>query len=148
MPIRFWETVSELHVYLMNKLPLIVLEGKILYELLLGKMPKLDNLRVFGCLFYASRLPRTDKFTTRARRVVLIGYSKTQKGYRLYDLEDKQFFVSRDITFRESIFCFKENQLEDTLDMFLFGEPITVPPCEEQHSVIPHSTPAIAELLP
>lgn len=125
-----------------------MLEGNTPYELFLGKEPKLEHLRLFVCLCYASTLHRTDKFTTRARRVVLIGYSKTQKGYRLYDLEDKQFFVSRDITFRESIFCFKENQLEDTLDMFLFGEPITVPPCEEQHSVIPHSTPAIAELLP
>lgn len=46
------------------------------------------------------------------------------------------------------MFPFKENQLEDTSDMFLLREPTTVPPCEEQHFVIPPFTPAIAKPLP
>ncbi|OIT18888.1 hypothetical protein A4A49_55906, partial [Nicotiana attenuata] len=36
-----------------------------------------------------------------------LGYSDTQKGYRLYDLENRTFLVSRDVIFKEYIFPFK-----------------------------------------
>ncbi|KAH0706256.1 hypothetical protein KY289_011332 [Solanum tuberosum] len=64
-----------------------------------------------------SKLPRSDRFAARAKKVVLVGYSETQKGYKLYDLEDKIFFVNRDVDFRESIFPFKIDATSD-LDMF------------------------------
>ena len=35
-----------------------------------------------------------------------MGYGTTQKGYKLYDLENKVFFISRDVVFTESIFPF------------------------------------------
>lgn len=73
---------------MINKLPYQVLERKTTYELLYGKKPKLDHLRVFGCLCYARKLPRGDKLTARAKRDVLVGYSKTKKGYNIYDLDE------------------------------------------------------------
>ncbi|OIT28415.1 hypothetical protein A4A49_57718, partial [Nicotiana attenuata] len=48
-----------------------------------------------------------DKFQPRAVRSVLMGYSVVQKGYLLFDLTHKRFFVSRNVTFRESVFPFK-----------------------------------------
>lgn len=36
-----------------------------------------------------------------------MGYSNTQKEFRLYDISLDIFFVSRDVTFREDIFPFK-----------------------------------------
>lgn len=39
----------------------------------------------------------------------MMGYSRSQKGYRLYSLDRCQFFVSRDVKFFESIFPFKES---------------------------------------
>ncbi|XP_049378182.1 uncharacterized protein LOC125842954 [Solanum stenotomum] len=36
-----------------------------------------------------------------------MGYSETQKGYKLYDLTTKSFFVSRDVQFLEHIFPFQ-----------------------------------------
>lgn len=100
MPISFWGNCIRTRVYLINKAPYHVLEDKTPYELLYGKEPKLDHLRVCGYLCYASKLPKGDKFA--AKRVVMVGYSETQKGYRLYDLEEKIFFVNRDVSFRES----------------------------------------------
>lgn len=36
-----------------------------------------------------------------------MGYSSTQKGYRLLDIESGKFFVNRDVVFKEHIFPFK-----------------------------------------
>ncbi|XP_070049483.1 uncharacterized protein [Nicotiana tomentosiformis] len=117
MPIRFWGECIKTEVYLINKIPTEVLDKKSPYELLYRKQPRIDHLRVFGCLCYGSTLPRGDKFASRARRAVMIGYSKTQKRYKLFDLESNIFFVSRDVSFREDIFPF---QGEETCQKDLF----------------------------
>ena len=62
-----------------------MLNGKSPYEMLFKKQPKIDHLRVFGCLCFASIFPRGDKFQERARKAVMIGFCENQKGYRLYE---------------------------------------------------------------
>ncbi|KAH0776706.1 hypothetical protein KY290_008117 [Solanum tuberosum] len=47
-----------------------------------------------------------DKFQPRSVVAIHMGYSLTTKGYLLYNLKDKQFFLSRDVEFRESTFPF------------------------------------------
>lgn len=88
---------------------------------------------------FASTLPREDKFAPRARRVVLIGYSETQKGYRLYDLENRIFLVSRDVVFREQVFSFK-GMASDLEDIFP-QDPLELTPIDIpiQSSSQPHS---------
>ncbi|XP_075074685.1 uncharacterized protein LOC142162253 [Nicotiana tabacum] len=48
-----------------------------------------------------------DKFSPRVIPVVFLGYSSSQKGYILYDLNSKSVFVNRNIIFQEDIFPFK-----------------------------------------
>lgn len=105
LPIHFWGECVRTAVNLINKLPTEVLGGRSPYEMLHQKTPGIDHLRVFGCLCYATtRLPRGDEFAPRARKSVFLGYSEVQNGYRLYDIIEKTFFVSRDVVFRENIF--------------------------------------------
>nr|XP_009588195.1 uncharacterized protein LOC104085776 [Nicotiana tomentosiformis] len=99
-----------------NKLPTPVLEGKTPYEALYGKEPVMDHLRVFGCLCFASNLPRSDKLAPRTRKAILMGYSETQKGYKLFDLDTKTFFIGRDVSFRERIFPFRAMPIENEDD--------------------------------
>lgn len=84
-----------------------VLKSKSSYEVLFGKIPSLNHLRVFGCLCYAKVLNLNDKFASRSISAAFMGYSSTQKGYKLLNLETKTFFVSRDVTFKEDSFPFK-----------------------------------------
>lgn len=76
------------------------------YEMMYHRVRNLDHLRVYGCLCFAIVLPKGDKFAARAKMVVFIGYSSTQKGYKLYYLDSKILFINRDVTSREHIFPF------------------------------------------
>ncbi|GJY04655.1 putative RNA-directed DNA polymerase, partial [Tanacetum coccineum] len=106
--------VERKHRHLLNVarcliLPSSVLNGKSPYDMIYNSCPKLSHIRMFGCLCFATVLNNHDKLTNRSKKCVMMGYSSSQKGYRLYSLDRHQFLVSRDVKFFESIFPFKES---------------------------------------
>lgn len=107
IPLRFWGECVLTACHLINRTPTPLLQGKTPYELLFGKAPIMDDLRVFGCLCYAHKQLRDkDKFAERSRRCVFMGYPYGKKGWKLYDMDTGDFFVSRDVVFKESEFPF------------------------------------------
>ena len=59
--------------------------------------------RVFGFVaFVHDHTPNTSKLEPRSNKGVFIGYSCTQKGYRVYFLDQCMYVVSTDVTFFES----------------------------------------------
>nr|XP_033510057.1 uncharacterized protein LOC117274803 [Nicotiana tomentosiformis] len=68
-----------------------ILNGKSPYEILHGKVPKTEHLRVFGCLCYASVLPREDKFAARAKKTR--GYISFQRKKHENIWEDDLFLA-------------------------------------------------------
>lgn len=77
-----------------------------------GKPPSVLYLRLLGCLCFAKLLIAFDKLAPRSKAYVHIGYTEIQKGYVLYDLSIKSFFVSRDVIFNESMFLFSSIHTE------------------------------------
>jgi len=47
-----------------------------------------------------------DKFQPRVKPCVFMGYPFGQKGYKVMDLENNKFYVSRDVVFHEKVFSF------------------------------------------
>ena len=82
------------------------LQWKTPFEMLYGHVPSIEELRAIGCLCYAANIGEKDKFATRASRCVLLGYTFGFKGYKLYELDTKKVFHSRDVIFQEHIFPF------------------------------------------
>ena len=79
--------------------------------MLFGKVPSYDAIRVFGCLCYAhNQRNKGDKFASRSRKCIFVGYPFGKKGWKLYDLETHEYFVSRDVKFFEKEFPFATNQ--------------------------------------
>ncbi|XP_049366640.1 uncharacterized protein LOC125831505 [Solanum verrucosum] len=116
LPDRFWGECIEAATYIINRVPLTVLENLSPYEIMFGKQPFLTHLRVIGCLAFATSLRKDDKFAPKARKVVLLGYAVNQKGYKLLDIESRIIFVSRDITFYKREFPFQLSSSGDTID--------------------------------
>ena len=106
IPIKFWGHCVLSVAYIINRLPTQVLHGKSPYEKFHKQQPSLQHLRVLGCLCFAKNMYIQDKFQPRSVVAVHMGYSENTKGYILYDLKNKYFFLSRDVLFRESTFPF------------------------------------------
>ncbi|XP_074293232.1 uncharacterized protein LOC141620199 [Silene latifolia] len=107
LPITYWGECVQTAVFLINRTPTALLNGKSPYSILFGSDPNLDVLRTFGCLCYVHYRPRVkDKFGPRSRRCVFLGYHAGKKGWKVMDLEQKTVTVSRDVRFMEDVFPF------------------------------------------
>ncbi|KAJ0454457.1 putative RNA-directed DNA polymerase [Helianthus annuus] len=107
LPLRYWSDCVLTAVYLINRLPTSVLNGRSPYEIVYGFKPSLVHLRNFGCLCFSTVLNESDKLAYHADKCVLIGYSNVKKGYKLLCLDNKRVFYSRDVKFYETVYPFK-----------------------------------------
>lgn len=105
LPLSYWGEAVLTAAYIINRLPSTVLNNKCPYVLLYDEPVDYNVLKCFGCLAFAINPTHTsDKFSPRGVPCVFIGYPPTQKGYRLLDLRSMQMFVSRDVTFNETVY--------------------------------------------
>ncbi len=100
LPERFWAEALSTAVYLRNRSPTKSVEGMTPFEAWTGKKPKVDYLRVFGCIAYA-HIPKDErkKLDSKAKKCIFLGYGTETKGYRLHDLKKAKVFYSRDVIF-------------------------------------------------
>jgi len=91
-------------VFLINRVPTPVLNNQSPYHVLYNTLPDINSFKVFGCLCYASTLQaHRTKLQSRARKYIFLGYKSGYKGFVLYDLNTKEIFISKNVTFHESI---------------------------------------------
>jgi hypothetical protein len=105
LPVSVWDHIAESVVYLKNRSPTRSLDHSITpFEAMFDERPNLSNLRVIGCVAYNMILKhkRESKLTERATLCYLLGYSPTQKGWKLWDPSTRKIVLSRDVIFDES----------------------------------------------
>ena len=78
------------------------------------------DIKTFGCLcFDHSLVYDKDTFKERSRRCIFIGYLFGNRGWKLYDLETEEIFVSRNV---EEIYPYHTEKNDPIPDSF----PISV----------------------
>lgn len=109
LPIKFYGDCVLAATHLINRTPSKLLNGKPPYEILYHQAPSYDHIRIFGTsCFVWNRMKNNDKFALRNQKCLFVGYPFGQKGWRVYDLETHEFFVSHDVIFHEHIFSFQK----------------------------------------
>ncbi|XP_044741866.1 uncharacterized protein LOC123302841 [Chrysoperla carnea] len=100
VPKRFWSLAAETAVNVYNRTPHKSNNFETpLYRINSSLKNHLDSLRRFGCLAYV-RIPITEtKFSERALKTILVGYSST--GYVLWHYSTNRFINSRHVKFNE-----------------------------------------------
>ena len=109
---------------MINRTSSLILHGKTPYEVLYGKTPQLGHMRVFGCLCYVhNQRHKGDKFASRSRKCVFMGYPYGKKGWRVYDLESRVFLISRDVVFCEDKFPYLTDDQKSPLSAHANSNP-------------------------
>lgn len=105
LPKCFWSYALQHATFLINRICTPVLNNKTPFEMLHKNPPTFLDLKVFGCLAYASTLTNArTKLDPRARKCIFLGYKLGTKGYLLFDLHTKGTFTSRNVIFHEKVF--------------------------------------------
>lgn len=129
VPLIFWGECVLTAAHLINRVTIPMLNNKAPYDILFEKDVDCCSLRTFGCLAYASTLSvHRSKLDPRARPCIFMGYPVGVKGYKLYDVTKKKFFISPDVLFFEHLFPFSTLKDTDfTLDNTTFLENFVAP---------------------
>ena len=108
---EFWAEAVLASMYVQNRCTTKAVEGVVPFEAFFGKKPSVKDFKVFGCDAYV-HVPteKRKKLDMKSVRHIFLGYSGTQKGYRLFEPKSKRFTVSRDVKFVENSFggCLKK----------------------------------------
>lgn len=111
LPTYFWGEVVLCAAHLINRTLSTILHSQTPYEVLYATLPSYDTLKTFGCLCFAyNQQAKKDKFSSRSRKCIFVGYPFGKKGWKLFDLDTREFFVSRDVKFFEDIFPYVDMQ--------------------------------------
>ena len=106
LPIYFWRESVLTAAHLINRTPSL-LHNKSPFDILVGFPPAYAAIRTFECLCFAhNHKTKGNKFASCSRKCVFVGYPFGKKGWRLFDLDTKDFFVSRDVKFFEDVYPF------------------------------------------
>ena len=109
MPLKFWDEAFLTATYLINRLPSAVINFSTPLERLFGQKPDYSSLWTFGCAYWPNLRPyNAHKLQFHSKRCVFLGYSNLHKGYKCLDVASGRVYISRDVTFDETVFPFAE----------------------------------------
>ena len=115
LPTHFWSYVIKHTVFLVDRVPSPVIQNQTPFELLFAQPPDFSDLRIFGCLYYASTYAtHCKKFDPRSKCGIFLGFQSGTKGYVIF-LQTHDIFISRHGLFHEGSFSFSHTHKPPSL---------------------------------
>ncbi|PKA62339.1 putative mitochondrial protein [Apostasia shenzhenica] len=108
LPRYFWAEAVNTAYYIVNCVTVRSILRKTPYELWKGRKPNISHLRVFGCNCFVLNNGKDDlkKFNPKANEAIFLGYSLTNKAYRVYNtrtmLVDESIHVQFEWKYKEA----------------------------------------------
>lgn len=94
-------------VYFINRTPLGLLNGLTPYEVSTGRAPSFDEMRLFGCLYFAyNQRSRGNKVASRSQRCAFVGYPNGKDGACMTLRRGSVLFLVMFVSMKSSSFCF------------------------------------------
>jgi hypothetical protein len=122
-------------VYLINRLPSKILQHKTPTELLFKTTLDYLFLCTFGCAVWPNLRPYNQhKLQFRSNQCAFIGYSGLHNGYKCLDISTGRLYISRGVTFDESMFPF--TQLRPNAGALLKAELLLLPSILRNPSIL------------
>src|SRR6266403_2104830 len=108
----FWELAVDTAVHTYNRTPTRTIGWRTPHELWTdGHVPDVSYFRIFGCKAYVhTPEAKCTKLDPRSVEMTLVGYEPGSKGYRLWNSTTQSVVLSRDVTFDERSFPYKETR--------------------------------------
>jgi len=101
----------ESSVYLINRMPTLVLLNQSPFECLFHYTLDYDFLCTFGCLCFLFLRPyHAHKLDFFSSPCVFLGYSSSHLGYHCLDLASQRIYISRHVRFHEGVFPFAKSK--------------------------------------
>lgn len=99
LPHSFWAEAVATAVHIRNRSPCSGINEQIPFELWVGRAPVVSYFRTFGSRAFALDKTKKGKLEPRSKECIFVGYSDISKAYRVWDIQKKKIFVTRDIKF-------------------------------------------------
>ena len=111
---NFWADAMSTSYYILNRVMLRPILKKTPYELIRGRKPNIEHLRIFGCKCFVHNYGKIslDKFDPRSDEAVFIGYSPHNKAYKVFNKRTLCVEESIHVLFDESDMFSKPMQEE------------------------------------
>jgi len=98
-PLWFWNYGFETSVYLINRMPTLVLANRSSFDCLFQRSPDYHFLCTFGCLCFSFLPYNNHKLDFYSSPCVFFGNSSSHLGYRCFDSASQRIYISRHLYF-------------------------------------------------
>lgn len=104
LPLKFWNEAFRTSIYLINRLPTIVLKSKTPIEALFHVKHDYSVLRTLGCTCYPNIWSyNCHKLQSKFTQCIFLGYDLNNKGYKCLDPTNRTY-ISKYVIFYEYLF--------------------------------------------
>ena len=110
-------------VHLINRLPSKILDLQSPINILANMYPSVRlktnlSIKIFGCVAYVHNPTyKKNKWSHKALKCVFLGYSTTQKGYKVYHPITRKYIVSKDVLFDEKTLYYTSDKTTGLRDL-------------------------------